>query len=75
MHEINIYNLTKHETSLMNTAWGLSTMEEFDDFRASLNPQDQRTLDYLAYIAAMDGDEVKDLKMAKKVLAKFKLTV
>jgi hypothetical protein len=75
MHEINIYNLTKHETSLMNTAWGLATMEEFDDFRGSLCPQDQRTIDYLTYIAAMDGDDVKDVKMAKKILAKFRLTV
>jgi hypothetical protein len=75
MHEINIYNLTTHETQLMNTAWGLGTMEEFDDFRGSLSPQDQRTIDYLTYIAAMDGDDVKDVKMAKKVLAKFRLTV
>lgn len=75
MHEINIYNLTTHETTLMNQAWGLATLEEFDEFRETLSPQDQRTIDYLAYVAAMDGDDVKDLKKAKKVLAKFRLTV
>jgi hypothetical protein len=73
--QINIYNLSTHETSLINTAWGLSTMEDFDNFRESLTPQDRRTLDYLAYIAATDGDDVKDLKKAKKVLAKFRLTI
>jgi hypothetical protein len=73
MHEINIYNLTKHETNLMNTAWGLATLEEFDNFRGSLSPQDQRTIDYLTYVAALDGDDVKNLKLAKKVIAQFTL--
>ena len=73
MQETNIYNLTTRETELIATVWGMSSLVDYEVYKLTLSPIEQLSLDYLVVVAAQGGDDIEDLTLAKKVLAKFRL--
>lgn len=74
--EININGLTHEEVQMLDMMWSIESVEDMEDWVASLN-RDERLMVYrlrMLLIAEMiDYDNVQDLSVAKNYLKKFQL--
>ena len=74
--EININGLTPEEVQMLEMMWNIDSVEDMEDWVASLN-RDERLMVYrlrMLLIAEMiDYDAVQDLTLAKNYLKKFQL--
>ena len=74
--EININGLTHEEVQMLDMMWSIESVEDMEDWVASLN-RDERLMVYrlrMLLIAEMiDYDAVQDLTLAKNYLKKFQL--
>jgi hypothetical protein len=74
--EININGLTPEEVQMLDMMWSIESIEDMEDWVASLN-RDERLMVYrlrMLLIAEMiDYDNVQDLSQARNYLKKFQL--
>jgi hypothetical protein len=74
--EYNINGLTPEEVQMLDMMWSIESVEEMEDWVASLN-REERLLVYrlrmLLIAEIIDQDNVQDLSMAKNYLKKFQL--
>ena len=74
--EYNINGLTPEEVQMLDMMWSIESVEDMEDWVASLN-HEERLLVYrlrmLLIAEIIDQDNVQDLSMAKNYLKKFQL--
>ncbi len=74
--EYNINGLTPEEVQMLDMMWSIESLEDMEDWVASLN-REERLLVYrlrmLLLAEIIDQDNVQDLSMAKNYLKKFQL--
>ncbi len=74
--EYNINGLTPEEVQMLDMMWSIESLEDMEDWIASLN-REERLLVYrlrmLLLAEIIDQDNVQDLSMAKNYLKKFQL--
>jgi hypothetical protein len=74
--EYNIYGLTHEEVQMLDMMWSIESVEDMEDWVASLN-RDERLMVYrlrmLLLVEMIDYDAVKDLSVAREYLKKFQL--
>ena len=74
--EYNINGLTPEEVQMLDMMWSIESVEDMEDWVASLN-REERLLVYrlrmLLLAEIIDQDNVQDLSMAKNYLKKFQL--
>lgn len=74
--EYNINGLTPEEVQMLDMMWSIDSLEDMEDWVASLN-REERLLVYrlrmLLLAEIIDQDNVQDLSMAKTYLKKFQL--
>ncbi len=74
--EYNINGLTPEEVQMLDMMWSIESVEDMEDWVASLN-REERLLVYrlrmLLIAEIIDQDNVQDLSMAKNYLKKFQL--
>ena len=74
--EYNINGLTPEEVQMLDMMWSIESLEDMEDWVASLNRK-ERLLVYrlrmLLLAEIIDQDNVQDLSMAKNYLKKFQL--
>jgi hypothetical protein len=74
--EYNIKGLTPEEVQMLDMMWSIESVEDMEDWVASLN-REERLLVYrlrmLLIAEIIDQDNVQDLSMAKNYLKKFQL--
>lgn len=74
--EININGLTPEEVQMLDMMWSIESVEDMEDWVASLN-RDERLMVYrlrmLLIAEIIDHDNVQDLSVAKNYLKKFQL--
>ena len=72
---IQIENLTEYQVEMLDHMWSLDSLEEFEEWYALLDEEDQQLADSLQQmiiLAEMD-DLMGDCKDAKEALKKFAL--
>lgn len=74
--EYNINGLTPEEVQMLDMMWSIESVEDMEDWVASLN-REERLMVYrlrmLLLAEIIDHDNVQDLSMAKNYLKKFQL--
>ncbi len=74
--EININGLTPEEVQMLDMMWSIESVEDMEDWVASLN-REERLMVYrlrmLLIAEIIDYDNVQDLTEAKNYLKKFQL--
>lgn len=74
--EININGLTPEEAQMLEMMWNIDSVEDMEDWVASLN-REERLMVYrlrlLLITEMIDYDAVQDLTLAKNYLKKFQL--
>lgn len=74
--EYNINGLTKEEVQMLEMMWSIESVEDMEDWVASLT-RDERLMVYrlrmLLIVEMIDYDAVKDLSVAREYLKKFQL--
>lgn len=74
--EININGLTPEEVQMLEMMWNIDSVEDMEDWVASLN-REERLMVYrlrlLLITEMIDYDAVQDLTLAKNYLKKFQL--
>lgn len=74
--EYNINGLTPEEVQMLDMMWSIESLEDMEDWVASLN-REERLMVYrlrmLLLAEIIDHDNVQDLSMAKNYLKKFQL--
>ena len=74
--EYNINGLTQEEVQMLDMMWSIESVEDMEDWVASLN-RDERLMVYrlrmLLLVEMIDYDAVKDLSVAREYLKKFQL--
>lgn len=74
--EYNINGLTPEEVQMLDMMWSIESVEDMEDWVASLN-REERLMVYrlrmLLLAELIDYDAVQDLSMAKNYLKKFQL--
>lgn len=74
--EININGLTPEEVQMLDMMWSIESVEDMEDWVASLN-REERLMVYrlrmLLIAEIIDYDNVQDLSVAKNYLKKFQL--
>ena len=74
--EININGLTPEEVQMLDMMWSIESVEDMEDWVASLN-REERLMVYrlrlLLITEMIDYDAVQDLTLAKNYLKKFQL--
>lgn len=76
--EYNINGLTPEEVQMLDMMWSIESLEDMEDWVASLN-REERLMVYrlrmLLLAEIIDHDNVQDLSMAKNYLKKFQLNI
>ena len=74
--EININGLTPEEVQMLEMMWNIDSVEDMEDWVASLN-REERLMVYrlrlLLITEMIDYDAVQDLTLARNYLKKFQL--
>ena len=74
--EININGLTPEEVQMLDMMWSIESVEDMEDWVASLN-REERLMVYrlrmLLIAEIIDYDNVQDLTVARNYLKKFQL--
>ena len=74
--EININGLTPEEVQMLEMMWNIDSVEDMEDWVASLN-REERLMVYrlrmLLIAEIIDYDNVQDLTVARNYLKKFQL--
>jgi hypothetical protein len=74
---INLNNLTKAQISMLDLMWGLDTIEDFEEWRATLSAGSRAMCDTLVLAIGMELAEemgaTDDLTEANEILRKFLL--
>jgi hypothetical protein len=74
---IQINGLTQYQVSLLDEMWACDSMEDFEEFMETLDPEDRAEalrLQRMILLAELDEIVAKDpLKEANEVLDKFRL--
>ena len=74
---INIHNLTKAQVSMLELMWSLDSIEDFNEWRATLCVSSRAMCDTLVLMIGMElaeeMDSYEDLTEANEILQKFRL--
>lgn len=69
---ITIDGLTKGQVKLLDTMWDIDGYKEYMEWKGKLSTSKRREVDVLEQMITLaEIDEVEDVELAKKVLAKF----
>ena len=69
---ITIDGLTKGQVKLLDTMWDIDGYQEYMEWKDQLSTSTRREVEVLEQMITLaEIDEVEDVELAKKVLAKF----
>ena len=69
---ITIDGLTKGQVKLLDTMWDIDGYQEYMEWKGKLSTSTRREVDVLEQMITLaEIDEVEDVELAKKALAKF----
>ena len=69
---ITIDGLTKGQVKLLDTMWDIDGYQEYMEWKDQLSTSTRREVEVLEQMVALaEIDDVEDVELAKKVLAKF----
>jgi hypothetical protein len=69
---ITIDGLTKGQVKLLDTMWDIDGYQEYMEWKDQLSTSTRREVETLEQMITLaEIDEVEDVELAKKVLAKF----
>ena len=74
MNKITLTNLTQYQVNMLDKMWSIDSLEDFTQWRQSLDDEDQRlSLDLAEAVRIAMSDEVLDCTEANEILSKFRL--
>ena len=69
---ITIDGLTKGQVKLLDTMWDIDGYQEYMEWKDQLSASTRREVEVLEQMVTLaENDDVEDVELAKKVLAKF----
>ena len=69
---ITIDGLTKGQVKLLDTMWDIDGYQEYMEWKDQLSTSTRREVEVLEQMVTLaEMDDVEDVELAKKVLAKF----